>query len=166
MTIRLNDTYIKPFIDEAELSAIKADVTAAHKTLLDGNGEGNDFLGWVDLPNAYDKEEYARIKAAAAKIQKTCDVFVVIGIGGSYLGARAVIEYLKSPLYNNLKKDTPDIYFSGCNISAQSLNELLSICEGKDVCINVISKSGTTTEPAIAFRVFKSLLTEKYGVLL
>ena len=80
MTIRLNDTYIKPFIDEAELSAIKADVTAAHKTLLDGNGEGNDFLGWVDLPNAYDKEEYARIKAAAAKIQKTCDVFVVIGI--------------------------------------------------------------------------------------
>jgi glucose-6-phosphate isomerase len=163
MTIRLNDTYIKPFIDEAELSAIKADVTAAHKTLLDGNGEGNDFLGWVDLPNAYDKEEYARIKAAAKKIQKTCDVFVVIGIGGSYLGARAVIEYLKSPLYNNLKKDTPDIYFSGCNISAQSLNELLSICEGKDVCINVISKSGTTTEPAVAFRVFRDLLEKKYG---
>ena len=163
MTIRLNDTYIKPFIDEAELSAIKADVAAAHKTLLDGNGEGNDFLGWVDLPNAYDKEEYARIKAAAAKIQKTCDVFVVIGIGGSYLGARAVIEYLKSPLYNNLKKDTPDIYFSGCNISAQSLNELLSICEGKDVCINVISKSGTTTEPAVAFRVFRDLLEKKYG---
>ena len=163
MTIRLNDTYIKPFIEEAELSAIKADISAAHKTLLDGNGEGNDFLGWVDLPNAYDKEEYARIKAAAKKIQKTCDVFVVIGIGGSYLGARAVIEYLKSPLYNNLKKDTPDIYFSGCNISAQSLNELLSICEGKDVCINVISKSGTTTEPAVAFRVFRDLLEKKYG---
>ena len=163
MTIRLNDTYIKPFIDEAELSAIKADISAAHKTLMDGTGEGNDFLGWVDLPNAYDKEEYARIKAAAKKIQKTCDVFVVIGIGGSYLGARAVIEYLKSPLYNNLKKDTPDIYFSGCNISAQSLNELLAICEGKDVCINVISKSGTTTEPAVAFRVFRDLLEKKYG---
>ena len=163
MTIRLNDTYIKPFIDEAELAAIKAEVSAAHKTLLDGTGEGNDFLGWVDLPNAYDKEEYARIKAAAKKIQNSCDVFVVIGIGGSYLGARAVVEYLKSPLYNNLKKDTPDIYFSGCNISAQSLNELLAICEGKDVCINVISKSGTTTEPAVAFRVFRDLLEKKYG---
>ncbi len=163
MTIRLNDTYIKPFIDEAELSALNGEIAAAHKTLLDGTGEGNDFLGWVDLPTNYDKEEYARIKAAAAKIQKTCDVFVVIGIGGSYLGARAVVEFLKSPVYNNLKKDTPDIYFSGCNISAQSLNELLSICEGKDVCINVISKSGTTTEPAVAFRIFRDLLEKKYG---
>ena len=163
MTIRLNDTYVKPFIDEAELSALNGEIAAAHKTLLEGSGEGNDFLGWIDLPVNYDKEEYARIKAAAAKIQKTCDVFVVIGIGGSYLGARAVVEFLKSPVYNNLKKDTPDIYFSGCNISAQSLNELLSICEGKDVCINVISKSGTTTEPAVAFRVFRELLEKKYG---
>jgi glucose-6-phosphate isomerase len=163
MTIRLNDTYVKPFIDEAELSALNGEIAAAHKTLLKGSGEGNDFLGWIDLPVNYDKEEYARIKAAAAKIQKTCDVFVVIGIGGSYLGARAVVEFLKSPVYNNLKKDTPDIYFSGCNISAQSLNELLSICEGKDVCINVISKSGTTTEPAVAFRVFRDLLEKKYG---
>ena len=163
MTIRLNDTYVKPFIDEAELSALNGEIAAAHKTLLEGSGEGNDFLGWIDLPVNYDKEEYARIKAAAAKIQKTCDVFVVIGIGGSYLGARAVVEFLKSPVYNNLKKDTPDIYFSGCNISAQSLNELLSICEGKDVCINVISKSGTTTEPAVAFRVFRDLLEKKYG---
>ena len=163
MTIRLNDTYVKPFIDEAELPALNGEIAAAHKTLLEGSGEGNDFLGWIDLPVNYDKEEYARIKAAAAKIQKTCDVFVVIGIGGSYLGARAVVEFLKSPVYNNLKKDTPDIYFSGCNISAQSLNELLSICEGKDVCINVISKSGTTTEPAVAFRVFRELLEKKYG---
>ena len=163
MTVRLNDTYIKPFVNEAELNAVKNDIVAAHKTLLEGSGAGNDFLGWVDLPTNYDKEEYARIKAAAKKIQKTCDVFVVIGIGGSYLGARAVVEFLKSPLYNNLKKDTPDIYFSGCNISAQSMNELLSICEGKDVCINVISKSGTTTEPAVAFRVFRELLEKKYG---
>ncbi|MBE6593641.1 MAG: glucose-6-phosphate isomerase [Ruminococcaceae bacterium] len=163
MAVKLNDTYIKSFINDSELSALQSEISAAHKTLLDGTGEGNDFLGWIDLPTNYDKEEYARIKAAAAKIQKTCDVFVVIGIGGSYLGARAVVEFLKSPVYNNLKKDTPDIYFSGCNISAQSLNELLSICEGKDVCINVISKSGTTTEPAVAFRVFRDLLEKKYG---
>ena len=164
MTLKLNDTYVKSFIKDGELEAISAEVKAAHKCLLSGNGEGNDFLGWVDLPFNYDKEEYARIKAAAAKIQKKCDVFVVIGIGGSYLGARAVIEYVKSPLYNNLKHEgTPDIYFSGCNISAQSLNELLAICEGKDICINVISKSGTTTEPAVAFRVFRELLEKKYG---
>ena len=163
MTVKLNDKYVLPFVNEAELEAIKPEIAKAHKCLLDGNGEGSDFLGWIDLPNNYDKEEYARIKAAAAKIQKKCDVFVVIGIGGSYLGARAVVEFLKSPVYNNLKKDTPDIYFSGCNISAQSMNELLSICEGKDVCINVISKSGTTTEPAVAFRVFRELLEKKYG---
>ena len=164
MTLRLNDTYIKSFIKDEELKAISAEVEAAHKCLLAGNGEGNDFLGWVNLPFDYDKEEYARIKEAAKKIQKKCDVFVVIGIGGSYLGARAVIEYVKSPLYNNLKHEgTPDIYFSGCNISAQSLNELLAICEGKDICINVISKSGTTTEPAVAFRVFRELLEKKYG---
>ena len=163
MTLRLNDTYIKSFIKDDELKAISAEVEAAHKCLLAGNGEGNDFLGWVNLPFDYDKEEYVRIKEAAKKIQKKCDVFVVIGIGGSYLGARAVVEFLKSPLYNNLKKDTPDIYFSGCNISAQSLNELLAICEGKDICINVISKSGTTTEPAVAFRVFRELLEKKYG---
>ena len=163
MTVKLNDTYVLPFVKQDELEAIKPEIAKAHKCLLDGNGEGSDFLGWIDLPNNYDKEEYARIKAAAAKIQKKCDVFVVIGIGGSYLGARAVVEFLKSPVYNNLKKDTPDIYFSGCNISAQSMNELLSICEGKDVCINVISKSGTTTEPAVAFRVFRDLLEKKYG---
>ena len=164
MTVKLNDTYVRSFIGDEEIKAISAEVEAAHKCLLSGNGEGNDFLGWVDLPFNYDKEEYARIKAAAAKIQKKCDVFVVIGIGGSYLGARAVIEYIKSPLYNNLKHEgTPDIYFSGCNISAQSLNELLAICEGKDICINVISKSGTTTEPAVAFRVFRELLEKKYG---
>ncbi|MBE6580537.1 MAG: glucose-6-phosphate isomerase [Ruminococcaceae bacterium] len=163
MSIRLVDTYVAPFVAENEYVAIQPMVTAAHNMLTEKTGLGNAFLGWVDLPRDYDKEEYARIKAAAAKIQKKCDVFIVIGIGGSYLGARAVVEFLKSPLYNNLKKDTPDIYFSGCNISASNMQELLSICEGRDVCINVISKSGTTTEPAVAFRVFRELLEKKYG---
>ena len=163
MTVGLNDKYIKPFISDAEISSLQNEITEAHAKLLAGNGEGNDFLGWITLPDDYNKEEFARIKQAAKKIQKSCDVFIVIGIGGSYLGSRAVIEFLKSPMYNSLKKDTPDIYFSGCNISAQSMNELLAICEGKDVCINVISKSGTTTEPAVAFRVFRDLLEKKYG---
>ncbi len=164
MSVRLLDTYAKPFLSEKEYDYMQAQVSAAHTVLTDRSGAGNAFLGWMDLPRDYDKEEYGRIKAAAAKIQKSCDVFIVIGIGGSYLGARAVVEFLKSPLYNNLKKDTPDIYFSGCNISASNMQELLAICEGRDVCINVISKSGTTTEPAVAFRVFRELLERKYGV--
>ena len=164
MAIKLNDNYIKGFIGQQEYTAIQPQVSAAHKMLCEKNGPGNDFLGWTTLPNDYDKAEFAQIKESAEKIKKSCDVFIVIGIGGSYLGARAVIEYLKSPLYNNLKKDTPDIYFAGCNISAASIAELMSICEGKDVCINVISKSGTTTEPAVAFRVFRGMLEQKYGV--
>ena len=163
MALKFNDSYANGFVSEAEISAISSEVLSAQKTLLEGTGEGNGFLGWVTLPDDYDKEEFARIKTAAKKIQKMCDVFIVIGIGGSYLGSRAVIEFLKSPSYNTLKKDTPDVYFSGCNISAQNLSELLAICEGRDVCINVISKSGTTTEPAVAFRVFRALLEEKYG---
>ncbi|MBQ2256920.1 MAG: glucose-6-phosphate isomerase, partial [Clostridia bacterium] len=164
MAIRLNDNYLRGFILDQEYTAIQPQVTAAHNMLVAKSGLGNDFLGWTTLPEDYDKQEFATIKQCAEKIKKDCDVFIVIGIGGSYLGARAVIEYLKSPLYNNLKKDTPDIYFAGCNISAASIAELLSICEGKDVCINVISKSGTTTEPAVAFRVFRNMLEEKYGV--
>ena len=164
MTLKINDTFVKNFIGESAYAEIQPDITAAQKVLLDGSGEGSDFLGWVDLPNNYDKEEFARIKVAAEKIKKNCDVFIVIGIGGSYLGARAVIEFIKSPLYNNVKKDTPDVYFTGCNISAQSFNEIMSLCEGKDVCINVISKSGTTTEPAVAFRLFRAMLEKKYGV--
>ena len=164
MAIKLNDNYLKGFIGQQEYTAIQPQVSAAHKMLCEKNGPGNDFLGWTTLPNDYDKAEFAQIKESAEKIKKSCDVFIVIGIGGSYLGARAVIEYLKSPLYNNLKKDTPDIYFAGCNISAASIAELMSICEGKDVCINVISKSGTTTEPAVAFRVFRGMLEQKYGV--
>jgi glucose-6-phosphate isomerase len=163
MAIKLNDKYVSSFIGEHELENVQAQVNAAAKTLREKSGAGNAFLGWVDLPDNYDKEEFARIQVAAEKIQKSCDVLVVIGIGGSYLGARAVIEFLKSPLYNNLKKNTPDIYFAGNSISAGALNEVLALCEGRDVCVNVISKSGTTTEPAVAFRVFRTLLEEKYG---
>ena len=163
MAIKLNDKYVSSFIGEHEYANVQAQVSTAAKTLREKSGAGNAFLGWVDLPDNYDKEEFARIKAAAKKIQKSCDVLVVIGIGGSYLGARAVIEFLKSPLYNNLKKDTPDIYFAGNSISATALNEVLALCKGRDVCVNVISKSGTTTEPAVAFRVFRTLLEEKYG---
>ncbi len=163
MTLGLNDKYIKSFIGNEDIKSLQNEITDAHARLLAGTGEGKDFLGWITLPDDYNKEEFARIKTAAKKIQNSCDVFIVIGIGGSYLGSRAVIEFLKSPMYNNIKKDTPDIYFSGCNISAQAMNELLAICEGKDVCINVISKSGTTTEPAVAFRVFREMLEKKYG---
>ena len=163
MAIKLNDKYVSSFIDACEYENIQAEVNVADKMLREKTGAGNAFLGWVDLPDNYDKEEFARIQVAAEKIQKSCDVLVVIGIGGSYLGARAVIEFLKSPLYNNLKKKTPDIYFAGNSISAGSLNEVLALCEGRDVCVNVISKSGTTTEPAVAFRVFRTLLEEKYG---
>lgn len=163
MTLKLNDKYLKSFIGEEEYANIQPMVKTAQKMIVDRSGAGSDFLGWVDLPENYDKAEFAAIKESAKKIQESCDILVVIGIGGSYLGARAAIEFMRSPLYNNLDKKTPDIYFSGCNISAQALNELLSICEGKDVCINVISKSGTTTEPAVAFRVFRNLLESKYG---
>ena len=163
MSIKLQTKYLKNFIGEDEYKGIAPLVTAAHEKLEARNGLGNDFLGWVTLPTDYDKEEFARIKAAAEKIKKTCDILIVIGIGGSYLGARAAIEFLKSPLYNNLKKDTPDIYFVGNSINPAYLNEVISICEGKDICVNVISKSGTTTEPALAFRIFKQMLEKKYG---
>ena len=163
MSIKLYDKYVSSFVRAHEYDYIQTQVNVADAMLRTRTGAGSDFLGWVDLPENYDKEEFARIKVAAQKIKESCDVLVVIGIGGSYLGARAVIEYLKSPLYNTLKKDTPDIYFAGNCISADSMNELLAICEGKDICVNVISKSGTTTEPAIAFRVFRALLEKKYG---
>ena len=163
MSVKLITRYVKDFVGEHELAAIEPQVQAAHKLLMDRNGPGNDFLGWVDLPENYDKEEFARIKAAAARIQADCDVLVVIGIGGSYLGARAALELLKTPYYNNLPKKTPDIYFAGNSISPDSLNTILKFCEGKRVCVNVISKSGTTTEPALAFRVFRELLEERYG---
>ncbi len=163
MSVKLNEKFLSGFVLQHEIDNLVPSAKLAHSTLINGTGAGNDFLGWVNLPQSYDKEEFSRIKIAAEKIKQNSDILVVIGIGGSYLGARAAIEFVKSPLYNNLKKDTPDIYFAGNNISPTALTELLSICEGKDISLNVISKSGTTTEPAIAFRVFKSLLVEKYG---
>ncbi|NLK39996.1 MAG: glucose-6-phosphate isomerase [Clostridiales bacterium] len=161
--IKLNDNYVKSFIEDKALAAIAEEIAAADVQLRAKSGPGSDFLGWLDLPVNYDREEFARIQAAAKKIKSSCDILIVIGIGGSYLGARAAIEFIKSPIYNNLKKDTPDIYFAGNNISAAAISELISICEGRDICINVISKSGTTTEPAIAFRIFRELLEKKYG---
>lgn len=163
MSVKLNEKFVSSFVAQHELENIRPALSAAYKTLMDRSGAGNDFLGWIDLPVDYDKEEFARIKVAAEKIKRSCDILVVLGIGGSYLGARAAIEFVKSPLYNSLKKDTPDIYFAGNNISPNAIAELLSICEGKDICLNVISKSGTTTEPAVAFRVFRELLVNKYG---
>jgi glucose-6-phosphate isomerase len=163
MSVRFNGNYLNKFISAHEYSAMEPQVKVAHEMLCAKSGLGNDFLGWLSLPKDYDREEFARIKAAAAKIKKDTDVFIVIGIGGSYLGARAAIELIKSPFYNNLKKDTPEIYFVGNNINSGYLNEVLSLCEGKDVSVNIISKSGTTTEPSIAFRVFRELLVKKYG---
>ena len=161
--IRLINKYAEPFVSDQEIQEMAPKAVEAMKTLHNGTGEGNDFLGWVTLPTDYDKEEFERIKKAAEYIKGNCDIFIVIGIGGSYLGARAVIEALKSSNYNALAKDTPQIYFIGNTISPSMLTELLKICEGKDICVNVISKSGTTTEPAIAFRVFRDLVNSKYS---
>lgn len=163
MSTKITDKYLNGFVNKDEYAGIEAQVKAAHAALHSGTGLGNDFIGWVDLPTNYDKEEFARIKKAAEKIKSDTDVFVVIGIGGSYLGARAAIEFLTSPNYNALAKDTPQIYFTGNSISSSALADIMELCEGKDVSINMISKSGTTTEPAIAFRVFRDMLEKKYG---
>lgn len=163
MALKLYDNYLKDFITDDEISAMQPEVTKAHELLHSGTGAGNDFIGWLDLPVNYDKDEFARIKAAAEKIKNTADVLIVIGIGGSYLGARAAIEFVKSQNYNLLCKDTPQIVFSGNSISPTALNEVMSLVDGRDFAVNVISKSGTTTEPAISFRVFREMLIKKYG---
>ena len=163
MAVTLNCKHLSGFVSAEELKAIAPEIAAAHKTLHDKSGLGNDKLGWLDLPTNYDKEEFARIKAAAAKIKENSDVFIVIGIGGSYLGARAAIEFLTSPNYNLLCKDTPQIFYAGNSISSAALNEIVALCEGKRFSVNMISKSGTTTEPAIAFRVLRGILEERYG---
>ncbi len=163
MSIRLNDTYLKTFIKEEEYSTIANEIKTALDTTVAKNGAGNDFLGWLDLPVNFDEKELQDIEIAASDIQKMCDVLLVIGIGGSYLGARAAVEFVHGPRYNNLKKDTPDIYFVGNDISPSTVAELLSIIDGREVCLNVISKSGTTTEPAIAFRIFREYMENKYG---
>jgi len=163
MALTLNEKFLAGFIGEGEIASLAAQTRTAHDTVRNASGAGSDFLGWLDLPVNYDKEEFARIQAAAERIKKMCDVLVVIGIGGSYLGARAAIEFVKSPMYNTLAKDTPAVYFTGNSISPSALQDLLNICEGKDICVNVISKSGTTTEPAVTFRIFRELLEKKYG---
>ena len=162
--ITFNEKYVNSFVSEEELTNISNMVYTADDMLRHGTGAGKDFLGWLDLPNNYDRDEFEKIKRTAKKIRDICDVFIVIGIGGSYLGARAVIEFIKSNMCNRIKDDMPEIYFAGNNISALAIKELLEICKDKRVCINVISKSGKTTEPAIAFRIFRNLLEEKYGV--
>ena len=162
MAVTLNAKYLEPFVHEGELQAILPQVEAAHRTIHEKSGPGNDFLGWLDLPVNYDREEFDRILKAAQKIRSHSQVLVVIGIGGSYLGARAAIELLHSQLYNNLG-DGPQIYFAGNSISPTYLNQVIRLCEGKDFSINVISKSGTTTEPALAFRIFRDLAIKKYG---
>lgn len=154
------------FISAAEIDNMKPLAVEAKDVLTGRTGAGNDFLGWIDLPVDYDKEEFARIKAAAKKIQSDSDVLVVIGIGGSYLGARAAIEFLRHGFYNNITKDerkTPEIYFVGNNISSTYIAGLIDVIGDRDFSVNIISKSGTTTEPAIAFRVFKEMLEKKYG---
>ena len=155
-----------PFVRAEELENMKSAVMCAKDVLVGKTGAGNDFLGWIDLPVDYDKEEFARIKKAAEKIQNDSDVLLVVGIGGSYLGARAAIEFLSHSFYNVLpkgKRKTPEIYFVGNSISSKYIQDLKDVLEGKDFSVNIISKSGTTTEPAIAFRVFKKMLIEKYG---
>ncbi|MHA0857176.1 glucose-6-phosphate isomerase [Paenibacillus sp. CMAA1364] len=154
------------FINQHEIDYLAEPIKLAHEQLHNGTGVGSDALGWIDLPTQYDKEEFARIQKAAKKIQSDSDVLIVIGIGGSYLGARAAIEALSHSFYNMLPKDkrkTPEIYFAGNNISSTYITHLLDLVEGKDFSVNVISKSGTTTEPAVAFRIFRAALEEKYG---
>ena len=163
MALKFNSSYAKDFLRENDIIGLEGQVKLASDLVDAKTGLGNDFLGWVTLPTDYDKEEFARIKKAAEKIKSDTDVLVVIGIGGSYLGARAAIEFLKGNYYNDLNDGTPDIYFAGNSISGSALSDLLKICENKRVSVNIISKSGTTTEPAIAFRVFRKLLEERYG---
>lgn len=163
MSLSFSSRYAGDAVTADALAKIKPEVEKAHNYLRTGKGKGSDFIGWLDLPENYDREEFAAIKASADKIKSDSEVLVVIGIGGSYLGARAVIELIKSNNYNSLKKDTPDIFFTGNTISSTAVSELVSICDGRDFSVNVISKSGTTTEPAVAFRVFRDLLFKKYG---
>ena len=166
MKLNFSYQFAKNFFNESELKQIKPYVELANEVLTSKTGAGNDFLGWVDLPETYDKDEFARIKKAAEKNKNDSEVLVVIGIGGSYLGAKAAIEFLSHSFYNNLPKDkrkTPEIYFAGTNMSGVYLQHLIDVVGDRDFSVNVISKSGTTTEPAIAFRVFKKMLEEKYG---
>ena len=161
--LKLDLTKLEGFIPQDYLPQRMERLEKAASMLANHNGPGGDFTGWVYLPRDYDKEEFARIQAAAKKIQQQSQVLVVVGIGGSYLGARAVVELLGSPNYNLKKKDTPDILFAGNGLSTDALLETIALIGDRDFSVNVISKSGTTTEPAVAFRIFKQMLEEKYG---
>ena len=164
--ISFNFDNTKFMVSDAEVQAIRPRIEAAKKTLVEKTGEGNDFLGWIDLPVAYDKVEFGRIKEAAARIQSDSEVLLVIGIGGSYLGARAAIEALRHGFYNSVSKEirkTPEIYYCGNNLSSTYISELVQVIGDRDFSVNVISKSGTTTECSVAFRLFKEMLEKKYG---
>ena len=163
MAMKLKESYLAPFVSPRELEGMAPMVAAAARQVEEGSGLGNDFLGWVHLPTRHDQEEVRRIKAAAEKIQKDSQVLIVIGIGGSYLGARSAIELMKGTFYNQLRGDRPEVIFTGCNISSSYLQQVLAMLGDRDFSVNVISKSGTTTEPALAFRLFRKLLIEKYG---
>jgi len=164
MSMELKLTGVKGFVEDREIDLMNDMIQTANDMLLNHTGAGSDFHGWIDLPVAYDKDEFARIKKAAAKIQSNSDVLVVIGIGGSYLGTRAAIEFVRGQMYNSIReKGIPEVYFVGSNISSSYLNDVIQIIGDRDFSVNVISKSGTTTEPAIAFRIFKKLAEKKYG---
>ena len=164
MAMTIKTTGVKGFIEQREIDNLKPIMNVVNDVLVSKTGAGNDFLGWLDLPVDYDKEEFDRVKKAAKKIQSDSDVLVVIGIGGSYLGARAAIEFVKGQMYNGIREENiPEIYFAGSNISSSYINDIVKIIGKRDFSVNIISKSGTTTEPAIAFRIFKKMLEEKYG---
>ncbi len=163
MSASLTKKYVSSFVTDEEMLSYQEKITDAHNALHQKTGAGSDFTGWVDLPVNYDKEEFERIKKAAEKIKKNSEILIVIGIGGSYLGARAVVEFVKGQCYNAMAEDCAKLYFAGNSISSSSLAEILHIIDGKDFAVNVISKSGTTTEPAIAFRIFREILIERYG---
>lgn len=161
--IKVDDTSVYSTITREHVTAMEPQLKAAWETLQKGTGAGKEFLGWIRLPEDYDRAEFVRIQQAAKRIQQDSQVLVVIGIGGSYLGARAVVELLQSPNYNLKRKDTPDLYFTGNTLSTDAVLETLELIGDRDFSINVISKSGTTTEPAIAFRIFRAALERKYG---
>ena len=164
--VTFDNSVAKVFVSDAELKNMERIALSAKEELVSKTGAGNDYLGWIDLPVKYNKKEFARIKEAAAKIQSDSDVLLVIGIGGSYLGARAAIDFLRHSFYNNISKKqrkTPEIYYVGNSISTQYMAHLKEVIGNRDFSINMISKSGTTTEPAIAFRIFKKMLIDKYG---
>ena len=155
MATNLKLTGVAGYVEQRELDYMAPVMDTLNDMLLNGKGAGNDFLGWIDLPVNYDKDEFARIQKAAKKIQSDSEVLVVIGIGGSYLGARAAIEFVNGQMYNAVRKEgIPEVYFAGNNISSAYLNDIVKIIGDRDFSVNIISKSGTTTEPAIAFRLF------------